>query len=393
MNNETNLNKETNVQMSKRPYIFAITLSLILVVTIISTSYAFFTASVTGTGNNTVITSGNMAIDFTDGPEVGLNGALPGQYVEKTFSVTNTGTVDTYYDIYLSDLLNNFADKTDLVYTLTSNNGGQSISQTVMPDISTKIVSNKMLPVGTTHNYTLRVDFLETNTNQDDNKGKTFSTVIRINEVQEHSAPYTVVSGDLNTVGSVVKIADEEFYVIGQEDSTHVKLFAKYNLGVGNGFETPTNKQESTATGYGSVGSSPYAGTVAFSSTNYWHEGSTVSSIYGESYPAYVYDSNASIKTYVDDYVTYLNNQGVSVSGRLIKLEELIALGCDDSLGYCDASHGATAPEWVTSSSYWVGTAASYDYVRVVHSFGDFSSNQYNNNYDNGVRPVIILEK
>ena len=220
---------------------------------------------------------------------------------------------------------------------------------------------------------------------------------------------YRVISGNLSTVGSVVKIADEEFYVIGQEDSSHVKLLSKWNLKVGNIYNSSsgskTGEYTSSDTGYGLqssdakgyvAGASTYNGTVPFSSTNYWS--STVST-----YPAWVYTNEktngtykASIAEYVDNYVIYLTQQGVSVTGRLIKQEELVTLGCNSSTHYCDStgSHGGTAPAWVYQTSYWSGLADDSSFVWSVDSDG----------YDNcvcycyidlyfGVRPVIILEK
>ena len=171
---------------SKRPYVVAIVLALLLVVTITYVSYAYFVGEVSGTSKATAITTGNMAIEYTDGPEVSLENAIPGSSVTKTFSVRNVGNVKTSYDIYLSDLINTFKDKTDLVYTLTSSNGA-SVSETQVPAISTKIVSNQEIEVNGVHNYTLTIKFKETNDNQDDNRGKTFSTVIRINEVRDIS--------------------------------------------------------------------------------------------------------------------------------------------------------------------------------------------------------------
>lgn len=202
---------------------------------------------------------------------------------------------------------------------------------------------------------------------------------------------------DLDTVGSLVKINEEEFYVVGQEDATHVKLLAKWNLNVGKNLQPGTKGiQNSKAVGYNGNESlkvdNAYPATVPFSNTNYWDG--------APSYPSYVYTNEkvnsvykASIAQYVDNYVSYLNDQGANVTGRLISYEELVSLGCSDAIGYCDTSHGATAPAWVNSTSYWIGSAASYDYARVVHFFGDFSSNYYTNDYDNGVRPLIILEK
>ena len=222
-----------------------------------------------------------------------------------------------------------------------------------------------------------------------------------------------IVSGNLNTVGSVVRIANEEFYVIGQQDSTHVKLLSKWNLNVGsNAKGTATNKQDEDVRGY--IFNGTKYGNVAFSSTDYWHNFTPVKKAkdeYGgytyntntESYTdgqgnvvyPYVYDNNSNIKQYVDTYVTYLNTQGVNVSGRLIKQEELVALGCNASTHYCDSNeeHGGTAPSWVYQTSYWSGSAFDYSNVWLVASRGTFISSSCYSDYLYGVRPVIILEK
>ena len=229
---------------------------------------------------------------------------------------------------------------------------------------------------------------------------KTKCTIYFKNQPVAH---YTVVSGDLHTVGSVVKIANEEFYVIGHEDSTHVKLLSKWNLNVGSNAK-PTaelNLQDSDVRGYvnsstpGYVSGMQKYGNVAFSSTNYWVDASNnLLSTYDSSYPAYVYDSNTNIKQYVDTYVTYLTNQGINVSGRLIKQEELVSLGCNASKYYCDSSgtHGGTAPEWVYQTAYWSGSAYGRSDLWRVSSDGTFSNYNYVHGTYFGVRPVIILE-
>ena len=203
---------------------------------------------------------------------------------------------------------------------------------------------------------------------------------------------YQIISGDLNTVGSVIKIADEEFYVVGNEDDSHVKLLSKYNLNVGNNMEPETEGiQNSYAIGYYNESSSfvnyGYSATIPFSSTNYWYDGSNLIPTYGTSYPAYIYDDNASIKTYVDNYVYYLETQGVRVTGRLIKQEELISLGCDVSNQSC-----SSAPTWVYQTSFWSGSAVNDSYVSVVETTGEFINLRCSVNRVIGVRPLIILE-
>ena len=161
---------------------YQIALLLIAIMLVISgVSYAYFAVTATGTSNNNIVTSGTMKINFTDGPQVSLENAIPGDTLTKTFSVTNTGNVATNYDIFLSDIVNTFADSSDLVYTLTSTNGA-NVSETVIPTISSKIVSNQSIDVDETQTYTLTIKFLNTNENQDDNQGKIFSSKIQLNE-------------------------------------------------------------------------------------------------------------------------------------------------------------------------------------------------------------------
>ena len=208
---------------NKRPYVISIVMALLLVITITATSYAYFTANVSGTGQNNVVTTTSLEIEFSDGPQVSLENAVPGQYIEKTFKVENKGSGDTPYDIYMSEVINNFVDKTDLVYTLTSSDGGANVAQTQISDTNTKIVNSYLLRAGETHNYTLRITFKETNDNQDDNKGKQFSTVIRVNEVKDAVPPTiattieALVSGGDST--STDEIGDTGLAYDGTEDN------------------------------------------------------------------------------------------------------------------------------------------------------------------------------
>ena len=171
--------------MDKRVKLLLLSIGIALLVAIISTSYAYFTIS-NKTGSEETITSGTMSLSLNDGSKIETNFMIPGEYIEKTFYVTNTGNLATSYDIYLSEVINDFADKTDLVYTLTSNDGGYNTSgQVQAPSQSAKIVDNQSIGTSTTHHYTLRITFLNKNEAQDDNQGKHFSGKIQINEYQE----------------------------------------------------------------------------------------------------------------------------------------------------------------------------------------------------------------
>ena len=179
----------------KKIIILSIVGVLLLVSIVVATSYAYFVANISGNKdtNNVVITNGVMALEYKDGDEITLANAVPGNSVTKTFTVKNTGNVSTNYTIYFSELSNKFVDKTDLVYTLTSSDGGKNVAQTQVPSTNEAMVSNYAIDAGKTQTYTLTITFLDKDENQDenqdDNQGVSFSTKIGINESVEYKEP------------------------------------------------------------------------------------------------------------------------------------------------------------------------------------------------------------
>ena len=169
---------------------------LLLVSIVVATSYAYFVANVSGNKdtNNVVITNGVMSLEYKDGDEISLANAVPGNSVTKTFTVKNTGNVATNYTIYFSELSNKFVDKTDLVYTLTSSDGGKNVAQTQVPSKNDAMVSNYAIEAGKTHTYTLTITFLNKDENQNDNMNVSFRTKIGINESVEYVEPAVPVS-------------------------------------------------------------------------------------------------------------------------------------------------------------------------------------------------------
>lgn len=204
--------------------------------------------------------------------------------------------------------------------------------------------------------------------------------------VNANEDKYTIVSGNLETVGSEVCLGEECFYVIGN-DGNNVKLFAKYNLLVGNSYdgtnavalEKTTGIQDPTAIGWfnGYTADNPLIGTYPFYERDYWSSSTS-------NYPAYVYNEKSLIYPFVENYESYLINKGVALSdARLISYEELLELGCDGDDLTCK-----NAPKWVWSTTYWTGSVKGSQYwVTFVYSHGGFFSNSAKHNF--GVRPVI----
>mgnify|MGYP003306695441 CR=1 FL=1 len=200
-----------------------------------------------------------------------------------------------------------------------------------------------------------------------------------------------LMNGSLTEEGSEICIKDECFYIISN-DGTTISMLTKYNLHIGNTYDdingvipltNPTGIQDKTAIGwFGSTNSeNPMIGVIAFSKTNYW---SNITE-----YPAYVYNSNSYLYEHVENYKSYLQGQGASVkNARLIKVNELVNLGCDTVEYNCSA-----APKWVYSTTYWTGDAFSTDAIWRVSTdshFYDNGSGSYAS-VTRGLRPVIEI--
>ena len=172
-----------------------------LVLSLVTTaSYAYFVASLQGNENasNNVITTGDVALYFSDDDlNIKLSNAYPTQSVIKEFGIVNIGNVDTIYNVYLSNIINTFADKNDLVFTIESVDaqdmfpnvisatGCSNLNERVVPSVvgeESNIVSSCQISPGQLHLYRMTITFKDDGTNQDDNKGKKFSAVVSVND-------------------------------------------------------------------------------------------------------------------------------------------------------------------------------------------------------------------
>ena len=307
----------------------------------------------------------------------------PGQYVEYTVYARNEGA----YTAYLNNI-NYLGDKTCIASSGTT----ESLVQSACNSINIKVtigsttyddttpISSHALAKGASETIKVRLEYAENGTAVDGSFKITFPSISLVYSTIDNSSMdgkvIRVVSGDINTEGSIVAIGNEQFYVIGKENG-NVKLLSMYNLRVGNSVDegnvTPltntTGIQDSEARGY-VAGEFPFIGTTAFSNTNSTYSGSIV-------------------EGYVNSYKTYLTNMGVDISSaRLITKAELEKLGCNEDDNSC-----SDAPSWVYSTSYWSGSAYGTSAVWIVYSSADFDFNDYDYDIAFGVRPVIEISE
>ena len=202
--------------------------------------------------------------------------------------------------------------------------------------------------------------------------------------------PFDIISGDLHTVGSELCLGDECFYVLGQDDDYTINLLSKYNLGDGNGFATPTNKQDVTAKGWYQGGNPPFRGSTPFATSCYW-------CVDNPPVERYVYNENSLLYNYVEDYVTYLKSLGADkISGRLMSKKDLEDAVNDGN--HLDGGHltetasNIQGKDWIYSTSYWLGSVYLNDYMWMVASESNCTTWAWGVDVTWGVRPVITLE-
>lgn len=154
---------------------------LVCLLMIVST-YAYFTVEVEGEGEDISLKvfNDNTDIIYNDTSNVTLVNAYTGDEIIKTFTVENTSDYLLYYDIMLEEVVNNFENKNDLVYELSSDNNGAIRNETILPDSDTLIASKIKLQKGEKHSYKLKITFLKTEEDQSNNMNKTFSSKIKI---------------------------------------------------------------------------------------------------------------------------------------------------------------------------------------------------------------------
>ena len=114
----------------KKKIIILIILILISILTLIGSSYALLTK--TFTSKKLSVEVGTLKVDFTEDNAINLDNTKPMSDSDGlnttpyTFTITNSGTIDSYYTISNEEDTNNTLDTTYLKYKLVSNDGYDS---------------------------------------------------------------------------------------------------------------------------------------------------------------------------------------------------------------------------------------------------------------------------
>ena len=305
---------------------------------------------------------------------------MPGDFYEFTVDVVNSGSIDAMIE-KVTKTPELTADQAKYLNYIIEYQNGESVA------------NKQAIAAGVTMPIKVRVEYRNDLVASDLPTGQVQLTLgLVLDYIQSDGTGTTVkdngvaasnvsANGDINAIGTVVTIGDQQFYTIGTEGD-NVKLLSMYNLYVGGVYNSgwtaygdeATGKQDSTMLGYVSR-QSIRNGTTAFSNKNSTYEGSIV-------------------EGYVNNYKTILESDyGVDVvEARLITKDELTSeeIGCSATDYTCTGS----AYPWIYSTTYWSGSANDTNLVWSVSSSGTFiSGSGYDNDYAFGVRPVIIISK
>ena len=211
-------------------------------------------------------------------------------------------------------------------------------------------------------------------------------------EYPEGKTKATVTKGDL------VKIRNEEFYVVSN-DGSNLVLLAHYNLKVGSIYSFGQQKigeYTNSDDGYGlqSIDTKKYIsldgtynGIIAFSNSYYWADkvgdGLTYSGNYCSSKTdtncAYIYDSNSNLYSYIQNYKSYLEKSSVHIKeARLLSLEEAYSF-----------SQGQASK--LNETYFWLGTPTNQWHIWKYYSYLDPGTTLPTSEIYFGIRPVIVI--
>jgi len=164
-------------------------ITLLLLITVfmfIGFAYAYLAGGISNANKQTAsITTGTMNLVFADGTtSFQAKSITIGESVTKTFTIENTGTLDTIASLYFKDLKNTYMERS-LIYTLeysTRENGTYTVlrKDATMPrsDAGAKelIYGRITVPAGTKRYYKLTVSFIDTGIDQTADVNATFNT-------------------------------------------------------------------------------------------------------------------------------------------------------------------------------------------------------------------------
>ena len=164
---------------------------IVILIAALGTTLAYFVANIVGDRKPISVNATNLKITFNKGDDGSIEATdiEPGSLdITKTFSITNETDTDFSYNLIFKDYINTFKTTGFLVYKVTSTDGGYNMTDFAdMPKLyntgKTVIKYSINLPANSTHNYTIQIKYLSSDTvDQSDDMEKEVSGKIYAEE-------------------------------------------------------------------------------------------------------------------------------------------------------------------------------------------------------------------
>ncbi len=210
----------------KKPDIIAIIGAIVLLVlAVVGLSYAFFSAFIKNGETDPSIegTGANLSLVYTDGKSViTSSNIMPGWSATKTFTVTNNGEADTYYKLNISNITNEFVEG-GLTFSIASADGGTSVAEQAVGTTTRTISPSITIAEGATHTYTVTAKYINLNTDQTPDLGKSFSYTIGIEASQKPTFKDIILANNevktpITTPGAAVSTSSEALLASAEDD-------------------------------------------------------------------------------------------------------------------------------------------------------------------------------
>ena len=184
----------------------------LVLLSIFSYTYAFFSLQIEGTGKDIVMSTGDLRLEYKDEIELKFENAVPGDTISKVITVKNIGTKNVSYSLYWGNLINTI-DNYELHVTLDcksyTNYGEETQTESgtceniyravpISDTVTTgNIKGNISIDPNITHEYTITVKFDNKNYPQNGNMNRTFTGKIGIEEYIDPAVTNCTFDGEM----------------------------------------------------------------------------------------------------------------------------------------------------------------------------------------------------
>ena len=183
--------------------------SLMLLITIIyQGAYAYFSADVTNTGTRaTSITTKTLSdLEIIDGTTSSSNLMIPGESITQTFQVRNNNDINVCFNLNWTSVTNTFVNTSDLHVSLSDGTNNIPLTLNTFPTTNSTLASGMKINASTTNNYTLTVEYAETQADQTGDMGKSFSGTITGEITECPLAPPEATLAKLKSLNPDIKL-------------------------------------------------------------------------------------------------------------------------------------------------------------------------------------------